>query len=110
MQRDYTKGVKMPSYKTCNKCNGRCCEEFTILTIHYDGIMEGTIQTPDKKRDFIKDMIIFKNYSESGNRVILNCKHFDKISRMCLVYNDRPDMCKIFKCDKIPGRKGNGNK
>lgn len=65
----------------CHNC-GACCKY----------VLQNT-NLPPTELDKLRNMQKFYNVMF----IPCACKHFDKTTKTCLIYNDRPDACKNFK-------------
>ena len=89
-------------------CKARCCEAFHI-NLH---TLQVLAKEPEKVKDgpYIKDMLIWLSYDEATKRhrtwkgfehwvpeegeFYFTCKHWDPETRLCMDYENRPEMCK----------------
>lgn len=91
--------------KTEMKCNGSCCERFFLpakmneIWKHYeDFILTGVMKWEDL--DKIAPMVIplddegLEGESEKG--YWYTCKHWDQETRLCKIYEQRPQMCRNY--------------
>lgn len=70
---------------SCGNC-GKCCE-YLVLPILHDA---------DRKLFRLRDIQIIDGYAY----VPFKCKHYDP-EKKCLIYENRPDVCREFKIDSI---------
>jgi Fe-S-cluster containining protein len=102
-----------------HKCSGDCCRMFYLQGMNYEEVKEYIKHFKDSKEaNTIIDMIIPLS-TEEANEVIIKtgldkiiegekykiaaekghlftCKHFDGVENKCLIYKDRPAMCKNY--------------
>ena len=91
----------------CNDCYGTCCT--MPVEVHASDLLrlglidEDEMQGSRKKiaKKLIKDKII-SSYREGTDLFMLmarpngDCLYLDKYSRLCTVYDKRPDVCRQF--------------
>jgi len=99
-----------------HKCSGNCCRFFFIGGETKEGITERIKSGKYSKRDRqIPDMLIPLTFEEANKRDLLfgsgefqmkteeeyknnafTCKNLDDENGKCLIYKDRPDMCRTY--------------
>lgn len=80
--------MKLNNYTICGKCSncGECCSD--ILHLDKDEI---------KRIDnYLKEHKIVQNNKEENN---LNCPFRNDVLKKCDIYEVRPYICQIFKCN-----------
>ena len=78
----------------CNQC-GNCCL-FVEVKMKNNGFDKQWI-------DFLKttrpDMFIFTN-DDKNMKIVSPCIHLDRHTNRCKIYEDRPEQCRQYQCDK----------
>jgi Fe-S-cluster containining protein len=100
-------------------CSGNCCQRFYLDYKPKEiDLWENKKDAPEHRDAmFIKDMLIYiEDYKDdTGNPnykgAWYTCKHWDKSTKLCTVYEQRPSMCRDFpygkkcqydnKCDEL---------
>lgn len=95
----------------CVKCSGFCCETFFIGKFGSFKTMDDIINYMksnqkdylEKDTEFMAKNFIDKNPPEfpADRGVELTCLKFDTKTRMCTAYEDRPSLCKSFRCNTV---------
>lgn len=77
-----------------SNCSGQCCTKFCLGEAALD-----TLTTPDSywkepttEYEQVRDMVIELEWHDS--HVYCTCKNFDTETRRCIIYEDRPNMCR----------------
>ena len=75
---------------TDSTCPGNCCESFPIAVGGKCLTLEEhrNLKKKTKDHDYIQNMLI-----PTEDPYLFNCKHFDKKTRLCGDYENRPKMC-----------------
>lgn len=81
--KDYTNGGK------CSNC-GQCCSNLLPLS---DGEIKAI-------KAHIKKHHIKEQRHNAMNGIDMTCPFRDEKSRKCLIYEVRPQICRLFKCDQ----------
>jgi len=82
-----------------DRCMGHCCEDFILM---YSPEELHTKMTGHKDDDFIARMVLYKGrygdgrHPSSGLAYHYTCRYFDKTTRNCTVYDQRPAMCRDY--------------
>lgn len=84
-----------------NCCTGQCCDDFrfprapadveTVLAVLDDYDWSEMPDVP-----FIANMLIFIEKRDGDGNYRYTCKHYDRASKKCLEYENRPGLCKGF--------------
>jgi Fe-S-cluster containining protein len=90
-------------------CPGHCCVAFYLPTPH-DRVAEMADEMKDG--EMIADMVIPLTLSEANERLerfgagreyepaseghVYTCRHFDDETRLCTIYEQRPEMCRDY--------------
>lgn len=93
-------------------CPGHCCVAFYLPTSH-DRVED--IREEVRDGEVIADMVIPLSLSEANERLerfgadreytseseghVYTCRHFDDETRLCTIYERRPEMCRDFPYD-----------
>ncbi len=91
------------------RCTGHCCREFVM----YSG--DDKILDADRKRwleegkldpevQQIMDMVIpLKEHEDEDGKfyTTFTCRHFDVEEQQCLIYDERPAMCRRFGAEEV---------
>jgi Fe-S-cluster containining protein len=90
-------------------CPGHCCVAFYLTASHdaLDEIREGM-----RDGEQIADMVVPLSLAEANERLerfgsgrqyepeseghLYTCRHFDDATRLCTIYDDRPEMCRDY--------------
>lgn len=104
-----------------DSCLGRCCEQF-----HLSGYNEEIRQSDllseawggEKHTVAVMLRPLFEvhyyNKGRASSEQFYTCRHFDKVSRLCTNYENRPDMCRRYpdygKCHHCIGCSHQGGK
>jgi len=78
----------------CNKC-GDCCL-FTSVKMKNNSFDKDFIDFLEKTRP---NTFIFKDNNKTL-RIVAPCVHFDRASNLCKIYDNRPEKCKDYNCEK----------
>jgi Fe-S-cluster containining protein len=102
-----------------DRCTGQCCEEFALMMgtsaeeidfklrtfVHFDGEFIADMLIP--LRPLIAgakmpngEIVTIEQAPDGPKGWVFTCKHFDRFSRSCAVYNNRPLMCRDFPYGK----------
>jgi len=89
----------------CAHC-GRCCIVCTDIQLTREEVREGLY--PKRRRNTSKEkdtngwskwiMLRGRVYEPELRREIFACVFWDPLTRNCLIYEDRPVVCRMFKC------------
>ena len=100
-----------------NGCIGKCCEAFSLGQMSLENVRRHVVSEDDA---FIADMLVPLGYfNRNPLHVVGNqdyavqemstqsfmgawfytCRHYDKATRSCTVYERRPEMCRKFPND-----------
>lgn len=82
-----------------DRCTGHCCEDF-ILPRSPEELHTRT--TGHKDDNLIARMVLYlgkyraenQNYPGGSEGHHYTCRYFDKATRDCTIYEERPDMCR----------------
>lgn len=88
-----------------DRCTGHCCEDF-ILPLSPSELH--TRVEEHKDNDLIARMVLYKGKYRAVDRNFpgepeahhYTCRHFDKATRNCAIYEQRPDMCRDHPYNK----------
>ncbi len=98
------------SLTTSHRCTGHCCREFVL----HSG--DDKISDTDRKRwlaegglipevQQIMEMVIpvYEHVDENGEGfyTTFTCRNFDFENGQCLIYEDRPKMCRRFGTEEV---------
>ncbi|HYQ12165.1 MAG TPA: YkgJ family cysteine cluster protein [Solirubrobacterales bacterium] len=103
------------STEASNGCSGLCCAAFRIPETRAS--LRAAGKHGDEERAQIAEMVIPLTPKEANERNaalggdapyrwardrgrVFTCKHWDEETRLCGIYEDRPDMCRKFPYDK----------
>jgi len=91
--------------KDCRRC-GRCCIICTDIQLTREEVRESLY--PKRRRNGAKGdptqgwskwiMMRGVTYEPELKREIFACVFWDPLTRLCLVYEDRPTVCQMYKC------------
>lgn len=98
--------------KDCRRC-GRCCIICTDIQLTREEVREELY--PKRRRHRPKDdpvrgwskWIMMRGivYEPTLKREIFACVYWDSVTRDCLIYEDRPTVCKMYECvEDITGK------
>jgi len=87
----------------CEKCRGLCCRYFAL-----------PIETPEDREDYDdirwylchKDITVFVEDGDWYINVKNKCRHLSEKEHHCLIYKNRPRICRGYKtsdCDLVEG-------
>lgn len=80
-------------------CPGRCCEQLALHpTIE---MAERFALNGSAEAAFVLDMLIERDDLPPTREPFYRCRHFDAATRLCTVYERRPNMCRDY-----PGASG----
>lgn len=93
-----------------DRCTGHCCAEFFLEPLEE---LKQRLKAGRKKNDLaqIIDMLIpLPNSTAIAPSIFqttaYTCKHFDKETRRCLIYETRPKMCRDYGVVNVCDYKG----
>lgn len=88
-----TKGIKLQNFTNNGICSccGQCCSD--ILHLSKEEI--------NRIDEYLKEHKI-KPSPLKEDTFDLRCPFRNELLRLCMIYEVRPEICKIFKCDKTP--------
>lgn len=83
--------MKLINYTVCGQCSncGQCCSDLLHLS-------KEEIKRID---DYLKEHKLEQHNKGENN---LNCPFRNELFKKCDIYEVRPEICKIFKCNKTP--------
>lgn len=92
--------------KDCRRC-GRCCIVCTDIALTHEEAREGLYPKRHRNKPRKAEMkgwskwIIMRGmvYEPKLKREIFACVFWDPATRDCLIYEDRPVVCQMYKCD-----------
>ena len=100
--------------KDCRRC-GRCCIVCTDIQLTREEVREGLFpkcrhNTPHGDLHGWSKWIMMRGkvYEPELKCEIFACVFWDPVPRDCLIYEDRPTVCKIYKCVEDIGAKVHG--
>jgi Fe-S-cluster containining protein len=85
-----------------NQCTGQCCQRIVVLGLTYQDIREKAFANPEwKEIQQLRKMLhtIERVDDERYHGDIFACKNWDPETRLCKIYETRPNMCRIFPYD-----------
>lgn len=82
----------------CIKC-GNCCKRFEAVIDQEKEENARTIAAIKKVFADGKMKMVLSRYDQIKIRIEGPCQHLDENNR-CRIYEDRPDICKNFYCEK----------
>ena len=102
-------------------CCGRTCEYFHIDRITPTWVKKTIDANKSDKIDGLEiaKMLVPVFYVDRGNHDkfgswYFTCRHFDKVKRLCTIYESRPEMCRTYpngrRCSHSIGCSERGNK
>lgn len=89
--------------KSCRRC-GRCCIVCSDIGLTREEVREGLY--PKRRRNTKGDTNGWSKWimmrgivcEPELKREIFACVYWDPLTRECLIYEDRPTVCRIYKC------------
>jgi len=98
--------------KDCSRC-GRCCIVCTDIQLTREEVREGLYPKRRRNRSRGDDThgwskwIMMRGvvYEPELKREIFACIFWDSLTRECAIYEDRPVICRMFKCGDRKGPK-----
>ncbi len=81
----------------CERKCGRCCEQMIIETSLRDADREPRIRQCPTLRGFADEIEGYLLNGEDGP-----CTFFDLSTRLCIIHETRPLVCRVFHCEKKP--------
>lgn len=80
-------------------CSGHCCEQFWLPyspeKIHEMAKDNNIVMNENpKEMELISEMIILLKEPDDGLQYMYTCKHFNKQTRLCMNYDNRPNVCR----------------
>jgi len=78
-------------------CTGKCCEDFCIANSRFEDIEKWTVQYPLSEIADVMTMLIVIGHREDHDRY--TCRYWNPRTRLCTIYNTRPDMCRQYPYD-----------
>lgn len=83
--------MNLTDYTRCGECSncGQCCSDILHLS-------EEEIKRIDK---YLKKIKVIQHNKEKNN---LMCPFRNEMLKKCDIYEVRPEICRIFKCNKTP--------
>ena len=83
----------------CTKC-GRCCKEFD-LWLDMDSLFNKPAIEAIKQTFIERNLAIkLKKINRIGFKVDGICENYDEKTGKCLIYKDRPEICRKFFCSQ----------
>ena len=92
-----------------NRCTGHCCREFTlhsgddkVLNADRERWLAEGKMNPEVRQ--IMEMVIpLQEHEDEGGMfyTTFTCKNFDVEEQSCLIYKDRPEMCRRFGAEEV---------
>ncbi len=76
-----------------SRCTGHCCETFRLRDAEQK-VMAANVAIGDVDSCVVKYMLIHKERVDGGD--LFTCQHWDRLSRNCTIYKDRPSMCRNY--------------
>lgn len=97
------KGLEMAGKSQCERCSGLCCRYFAL-----------PVETPKTREDFDdirwylchEDITVFVEDGDWYLNVNNKCRHLSDGGYRCLIYEERPGICRKYKhadCDFVEG-------
>ncbi len=92
--------------KDCTRC-GQCCIVCTDIQLTREEVREGLFAKRQRNRpitgnppDGWSKWIIMRGavYEPKLKREIFACVYWDPLTRDCVIYADRPTVCKMYDC------------
>lgn len=78
-------------------CPARCCEQLALHpTIE---MVERFAMNGSAESDFVLDMLLERSDLPSEPEPFYACKHLDRATKRCTVYEIRPQMCRDYPGD-----------
>lgn len=86
-------------HSVTNECRcGNCCEHLILEASIRDGEREPRIAAEcQTMRDIGPEIVGYLLNDPEKDRA---CHFFDRESRLCMIYETRPLMCRLFDCDR----------
>ena len=87
----------------CSRCC-HCCGPLIPLTMREANRMKQLYKEDKNVREVVeRNCSIIKN-KEGGFNINLCCPFADLVNHRCSIYNDRPQVCRVFRCHNYNGR------
>ena len=82
----------------CKVCNGHCCVGFTLTTIRQD--TNERVELTKKDTEYVHERVgdFMEFIADDEDESWWKCNRFDSDTKLCSMYDERPDLCKSYHC------------
>ena len=86
-------------FDICRLCSGRCCDCFTLTGFSWHGRVHRIRVLHKRHKDYVSSLIgdSFVPISDEEDGM-WKCLLHDKETKLCTDYDNRPNMCKDYRC------------